>query len=103
MDVMLKSELPMGKCAQSAKEPQIDVVISMLVKTVRENQELINELDHRLCVSSPENLKDAETPSPNSISEAVAAIVQVLQDNNNKLARLNDRLSDEIGNLKVIG
>lgn len=102
MDVMLKSELPMGKCAQSAKEPQIDMVISTLIKTVRENLQLINELDYRLCASSPENIKDTEAPSPISISGAIAAIVQVLS-NNNKLARLNDRLSDEIGNLKIIG
>jgi len=103
MDRMLKSELPMGECAQSAKEPQIDMVISTLIKTVRENQELINVLDYRLCASSPGNIKDTEVPSPISISGAIAAITQELSDGNNRLARLNDRLSDEIGNLKVIG
>jgi hypothetical protein len=103
MDVMLKSELPMGKCAQNAKEPQIDMVISTLIKTVRENLVLINELDYRLCASSPENIKDVEAPSTNSISGAIAAIAQELSNGNNMLARLNDRLSDEIGNLKVIG
>ena len=36
-------------------------------------------------------------------SGAIAAITQELSDGNNRLARLNDRLSDEIGNLKVIG
>ena len=99
MNKMLKSE-SMSGCA---KEPQIDMLINTLMKTVRENQELINVLDYRLCASSPENIKDTEAPSPISISGAIAAIVQVLSNNNNKLARLNDRLSDEIGNLKVIG
>lgn len=103
MDRMLRSELPMGECAQGAKEPQIDMVISTLIKTVRENQELIDVLDNRLCASSPENIKDTAAPKPTSISGAIAAITQELSDGNNRLARLNDRLSDEIGNLKVIG
>ncbi len=54
----------MGECAQGAKEPQIDMVISTLIKTVRENLELIALLDNRLCAPSPENMKDMAATKP---------------------------------------
>ncbi len=90
-------------CKGEAKEPQIDMVMATLMKNVRENEALIGTMNERLCTPTPTDESESPEEKPATISAAIAMIALKLNANNNSLARLNDRISDEVGNLKVVG